>query len=102
MAKVRKSISVNAIPVQQGDFKFYLFSMSASQLYHITEINRRSERQTRRLSESAVERPCSYHRQVHSSRVVCWLGVSLFHLMKDVSIDPAANYVSHTKKVSGG
>jgi DGQHR domain-containing protein len=39
----RKSISVNAIPVQQGGFKFYLFSMSASRLYYITEINRRSE-----------------------------------------------------------
>jgi DGQHR domain-containing protein len=43
MAKTPKRLSIDAIPVLQSDFKFYLFSSPASSLYHITEINRRSE-----------------------------------------------------------
>ena len=38
-----KPLIVDAMPVTQGDFTFYLFSMQASTLWRITEINRRSE-----------------------------------------------------------
>lgn len=45
MAKAsrRKSIVIGAVPVEQGDFNFFLFSMPASRLWLITQINKRSE-----------------------------------------------------------
>jgi len=45
MAKtaVPKTITVDAIPVSQGGTEFYLFSMAASMLYRLTQINQRSE-----------------------------------------------------------
>jgi DGQHR domain-containing protein len=37
------SIAVDVIPLKQGDFTFFLFSMPASTLWRLTQINRRSE-----------------------------------------------------------
>jgi DGQHR domain-containing protein len=61
MSKSKKKpafIRVHAIPVKQGKDTFYLFSMPASRLWDITQINRRSEDKTqgyqRALSPSRV------------------------------------------------
>lgn len=41
--KTTKSIRVRAFPITQSDQTFYLFSMRASQLWSLVQINRRSE-----------------------------------------------------------
>jgi DGQHR domain-containing protein len=43
MAKQPKSIAIDATPVTQGDFNFFLLSIPASTLWRIAQINRRSE-----------------------------------------------------------
>lgn len=44
MAKsTRKNLSVDALPLKQGNHPFFLFSMPASTLWRLTQINRRSE-----------------------------------------------------------
>jgi DGQHR domain-containing protein len=62
--KLAKSIAVDAIPVQQGKFTFYLFSMPASTLWRVTEINQRSEDKRegyqRALSDARVRNISKY------------------------------------------
>jgi DGQHR domain-containing protein len=43
MAKKPRNIAVDVIPVKQAKFQFFLFSIEASTLWRITEINQRSE-----------------------------------------------------------
>jgi DGQHR domain-containing protein len=59
-----KPLGIDAIPVQQGSFKFYLFSMPASKLWQLTQINKRSEDKRegyqRALSDARVRNISKY------------------------------------------
>lgn len=59
MSKKPKIIRISAIPVTQGGQTFYLFKLKASQLWDLTQINRRSEDKVegyqRALSPSRVK-----------------------------------------------
>lgn len=62
--KKAKPLAVDAISVQQGNFTFYLFSMPASTLWRITQINKRSEDKRegyqRALSDARVRNISKY------------------------------------------
>lgn len=61
---IPKFINIDAIPVTQGKFTFYLFSLPASILWRVTEINQRSEDKRegyqRALSEARVRNIAKY------------------------------------------
>lgn len=63
-SKPSKQLKFRAIPVKQGGLTFYLFSVPASTLWSITEINRRSEDKQegyqRALSSSRVKSVAKY------------------------------------------
>lgn len=46
MAKKTKSLRVKAMPITQGSITFYVFSLPASRLFRLTQINQRSEDKT--------------------------------------------------------